>query len=243
MNTLEQKLENLFIDWKTNFGEHGKQKFIVDGVFDESLYHECSPKVLLINKEAYNLEDYGQNLIRYVKEKGLQKDRMWKNAQRLVNCIYYISSDRIPSYDEINKKVAESGKFMGCAVMNIKKYDGKETSNNDDLRKHFEYHRSFILKEIEILNPDMIICGNVFSFFRSSLLKFELLDEVPLFYKNENRIWVDYWHPACHAPTSMYYHLFAVLFQRFIYYYQNQYKFILPFLDISRVSTPPDHLQ
>ena len=102
---------------------------------------------------------------------------------------------------------AEANSYLKkVAVINIKKSDGKSKSNNKDIIQYAEYDAEEILREIEIINPDIIVCGYTIGPLNAALKK---MDPTFIQFKSnkettsenyhyvwKNRIVIDYYHPA-----------------------------------------------
>jgi hypothetical protein len=84
------------------------------------------------------------------------------------------------------------------AYINIKKTAGTSVASRKELVSfHIEY-KEIIKKQIEVYNPNVIICGSTFSIIKDDLdltnHKFKEMDYIHI-YSNENRIIIDAYHP------------------------------------------------
>lgn len=99
------------------------------------------------------------------------------------------------------------------AVVNVKKSNGGSESEYEDLKKYALEDRLEIKRELEIIQPDIIVCGN-----NLSLLKLVLGEELQNddTWDNMLALWkdtlvLDYYHPAVHYPNRVnYYALMAI---------------------------------
>ena len=99
------------------------------------------------------------------------------------------------------------------AVVNVKKSNGGSKSEYEDLKKYALEDRLEIKRELEIIQPDIIVCGN-----NLSLLKLVLGEELQNddTWDNMLALWkgtlvLDYYHPAVHYPNRVnYYALMAI---------------------------------
>ena len=94
--------------------------------------------------------------------------------------------------------------------MNIKKSGGKSSSDMDDIERHAKDHKDLLWEQIELINPDMVICGGTWGTVQP------LWDEVtPLYdriWKVRGRLFVDCYHPANqYAHMLNYYSLMGLI--------------------------------
>ncbi len=210
-----EELNILFEIWKNKDikGEiNHKDKFIQDGIVDEKKWLECEKKILFILKEAYDKTGEGYDLTKWLREEAPRK-RPWGRIARLIYGISN-SSDRYIEKYKYKLTDEEHREMLGSiAVMNIKKSSGNSESNYENIEKYAEYDSSELRKEFEIIDPDIIICGNTFAIFRKTILKIEDMN----FEKNENwyywikigdrkRLFIDYYHVSNRWPELMNYY-------------------------------------
>ncbi len=98
------------------------------------------------------------------------------------------------------------------AVMNIKKSNGKSSSNYDELKAYASVDKNEIKKEFELIDPDIVVCGGCFLTLYS--IAFERSDSEE---KSENwyyyrevfgkkRLFLDFYHPANHWSDLLNYY-------------------------------------
>lgn len=161
-------------DFQIRFKEkHSEAKyFIWDGLFSPIEYYNSNPRVLFINKEAYDEEDNGYDLVKTIKsqieagEPFFQKQVGLKaSMKKELAVIYAIYNDiMIPAREIVNeyKRIDDfSDDLLSCAYLNIKKCDGLSESNCEDLACHAQLNKDFIREQIRFFNPDLIVGGNV----------------------------------------------------------------------------------
>ena len=99
------------------------------------------------------------------------------------------------------------------AIVNLKKSNGVERSNDDNLLEYVENDGEYIKKQIETLNPNIIICGGTFEKFYQKL--YNVTDENQITdwtYFHDNRLVFDFVHPAYQAHGAMMYYMISSLF-------------------------------
>lgn len=211
-----EELELLFESWKKKEKHLGKI-FNSDGIICEEEWKKQDKKILFILKEAYHRD------IKIVNDYDLAEDLSnngpWKNIwKRVAEWSYGLvktTSNYTEPYRSLNE--AEANSYLKkVAVINIKKSDGKSKSNNKDIIQYAEYDAEEILREIEIINPDIIVCGYTIGPLNAALKK---MDPTFIQFKSnkettsenyhyvwKNRIVIDYYHPAARYPALMSYY-------------------------------------
>ena len=137
----------------------------------------------------------------------MAKRPVWTQA------IYNAFNDNICEYDDEVLRSKEKEIIDRIAVVNVKKSNGGSESEYEDLKKYALEDRLEIKRELEIIQPDIIVCGN-----NLSLLKLVLGEELQNddTWDNMLALWkdtlvLDYYHPAVHYPNRVnYYALMAI---------------------------------
>lgn len=127
--------------------------------------------------------------------------------------LYGQFNDNICEYDDEVLRSKEKEIIDRIAVVNVKKSNGGSESEYEDLKKYALEDRLEIKRELEIIQPDIIVCGN-----NLSLLKLVLGEELQNddTWDNMLALWkdtlvLDYYHPAVHYPNRVnYYALMAI---------------------------------
>ena len=131
---------------------------------------------------------------------------MWKKVAMWTQAIYNSFSKNISDYPD--KKFQAT--IQNIAVVNIKKSNGEKKSNNEDLQQFINLDKERIKKEIELINPDIIICGKTFYFLEQILDDIKKYDN-SLIAKWKNILIIDYYHPAARYPNKVnYYSLLSI---------------------------------
>lgn len=142
--------------------------FARDGIVDDSVYSKCGFHVLYVLSES-NADDYVKgvenqsewdlnNEFRRFSDEG--KD--WPSRLKTKIC----EMQRIILKTETGVEVGIREAAKTIAIMNLNKRGGGKSISNKYLLEYFEpyveKHQDFIKREVEIINPDLIICcGNV----------------------------------------------------------------------------------
>ncbi len=178
-----KKLEDLFKLWKKEQLEDNNNTgfFVEDGYIDENKYCKSKKKILFLLKEANILQyvkndnplkikndcqkyfylDFEKEKYKYKKE-SLKVDfvrasdnnpKQKEKIARMAKFILEKSNDKKASskYDELKDSLFK------VSFMNLNKMGGYSRSNNKALQAYYEKYREYILQEINILDPDIIV--------------------------------------------------------------------------------------
>lgn len=221
----KSELALLMSEWKIKHQQKGYQRFINDGfVCAEKWEHQKAPRVCFFLKEAYTSNESGYNLTEEL-HNASNPWTMWKKVAIWTQAIHNAFNNESEYNDEILR--ANEKEVIDCiAVVNIKKSNGQHSSEYSDLKKYVEEDKAEIKKELEIIQPDIIVCGN-----NISLLKVVLGEEL-----KDNNTWdnmiamwndtlvIDYYHPAVHYPNRVNYYALMSICNIAISKYNLNYK-------------------
>lgn len=201
-------MDQLLKDWRKR--EHHVDKlFVTDGIVDSKSWSQADIKVLFILKEAYDTEKSEgtwdlSNLIKKTKASGrtFKPLAQWTHG---IQCV--LKSHQIEEFKEDGEEVEKA--LMASAVINLKKSGGTKNSTYDDLKGYVEKDWDLISRQIEIIQPDIVICGRTWSLFSKFIKeKSRISDRVT----NVGGIpYVDFWHPANRAANKMNYYSLCAL--------------------------------
>lgn len=207
-----KELNDLFDTWEKRHLDAGYKRFIRDGIVNEEWWsqEQSVPKICFFLKEARTEQEQGYNLVQdlynYEPWKLWQRVAVWTQAIQLA-----FSGERAYDEDKIRMKAHEAVKQT--AVVNVKKSNGLAESQGDDLWQYVRDDKDLLKKELELINPDIIVCGYTFGML-SEVLGNELdmdgtIDTMYGFWKD--KLVIDYYHPACHYPNRVnYYALLSI---------------------------------
>lgn len=149
-NMLKEQEQKLFEIWKN---ERGYQYFISDGIFDENEWNNQTYKILFVLKEA-NWKNGNVDLCKYLlSEKSSGYWKTWNNVARWTKAL--LEQGEYPRY------VSKSDKsfwLRKIAAINLKKVGGDAVAENQTIREYAETDKIYIKKQIEMYQPDIIIC-------------------------------------------------------------------------------------
>jgi len=201
---MHEEHERLLEMWSKR-ERHEGQAFVKDGIIDPVRWSAATPKVLILLKEAYGDSDW--DLRDELKRTGANH-RIWWNAAYWCYAAYNAMRGELPPFPDDDCSKA-SDLFLGCAVVNVKKSNGVNPSGNEDIASYAREDGELIRQQIELINPDIIICGKVWSYVRHLWPDAQRIYD--LVWQADGRILVDFWHPACQFPKQLLYYTLGCL--------------------------------
>jgi hypothetical protein len=192
-----EALDKLFEEWQKNHSAYTNENFVKDGIINEELWNKAKKKVLFVLKEPNKYPNKYKGDFRKFVDSG-----PWRVVGYWAYGLQNTDDNTIPSL--LEAKVNENWKTACCssAMMNLKKSPGGATANMEDLMQAAKKDSKLIFKEIEIIRPDIVICGSTFKVcneIRKLIMPFK--DFQPIgpdkrCFSFQNAIWIDFYHPS-----------------------------------------------
>ena len=192
-----EELKELFIEWRKAQSEESeeslkktkidsknitKDHFCEDGIICEEVYDKQTKKVLFIAKEP-NIAKYKTETVSYQTKDFLDfyNDGIenWGGRLRYNICKYYawmIDNERMENLHKLADRFA---------FMNLNKRGGDENAKDKMIAEYCKEYKDFIIREIEIIDPDVIVWLGFGTFDRLFYRKQAIFDFVT---KQENGI-------------------------------------------------------
>lgn len=212
---MEERFESLFSEW-SSLNHHKGKGFVSDGIIDKNRWEKTERKILFILKEAYSdptdPEDF--DLCELIRDKWQgPKHPIWWNLSYWAYGIHnsnHLQTIRKPEKNNEKERALIKESLLSSAVLNIKKSSGNTQSNPDDLKHYVLNDGEFIKREIELINPSIIICGYVWEYLDHLWPNANQVYD--LVYRDGKTFIVDFWHPANRFhPKLNYYCLMSVI--------------------------------
>lgn len=143
-------LDELFSLWETK-----TDCFVRDGIFDENKFE--NPKVLFVLRDAHIVLEKSNPPydLRDIVDKPEGEGRTWNNIARWTRVI--LDGAAFEEVEAISPSML-SAQLRRIAAMNLKKEAGGARAER--IEEFASQHREFINRQLEIINPDIIIaCG------------------------------------------------------------------------------------
>lgn len=194
----------LMTRWSSRALHQGEQ-FIRDGIIDFNKWASAGRKILLLLKEAYDCDD----LCSTIRDEWQgPRYNIWWTASYWLYALQNCSGNSFKSFPSSETEYEECKRhLLSAAVINVKKSGGTSSSNDDDLSKYVKEDGEVICEQIELINPDIILCGYTYGFFK------EIVKETPAsvgkagyLYRVNGRTIIDWWHPAKKYPNEIWYY-------------------------------------
>ena len=135
------------------------------GVVDEEKYESSTPKLVYVLKEPNNKRKRPKWSIPAFLQQQVSKGSCGKHIYhmwKVVGIWSYAIRNGFPDYNDINTVhiSAEGLKYIG--MTNLKKSEGGGTANRRAVREYAKKTVTLWKSELEIMNPDIILCCGTF---------------------------------------------------------------------------------
>jgi hypothetical protein len=203
------ELNKLFDEWENTFPDY-KGKFVKDGIIDEQLYQNSKTKILFVAKDPNDPKQSSWDLADL-----LNKYCNGNFALRLAEWSYGILND-FPPLPSLTDDKALHQALKSTAVINLKKIGGEAQAKMDEIISHATQNKSFLLRQIKLISPDIIIGGigdkqiwsKLFDNINLTQSEYDILVG-----KWDNIKIIDYYHPSYRVPRAMSYSLLQNVFR------------------------------
>lgn len=194
---------------------HAGQTFVRDGIIDPERWAEARRKVLFVLHEAYGSPEHaaGRDLRTAIRtQPNGPGRRTWWTVAYWAYALQNLSDGRLPRFpDDLETSAAAGEALLSSAVINIKKSNGRAAQDWDDLMLYADQDGSFIRRQVDLIDPQLVVCSNVWCLIRDRWPDArQLYDMVWL---ADGRVFVDFWHPANPFPKSLNYYALAAVVQ------------------------------
>lgn len=204
----------LFEKWQAREKHQGKV-FNRDGIVDADVWKNEDCRILFLLKEAWHrktMDGSEYDLAEDLREYGPWSS-MWNRVAEWTRGIHLTAEYKPAPYRSLEKKEANL-ELRKIAVINIKKSGGESRSKNDNLMTYVEEDYDLLYNQIEMINPNIIVCGYTFDFLNKVIYKKgeKSIDKTGdnlcdnWHYKWKNRIVIDYYHPAMQTSKILLYY-------------------------------------
>ena len=177
-------------------------------------------RILFILKEAYGgNEDW--SLTAFLRGDAY-KENIWRRVIEWTYGICGTTENKIERFYQGTELYAKDNKWLQrIAVLNIKKSAGQSSSVYGEISAYADCDKDEILKEIELIDPGIIICGSTFSDIDRIMgtnCKRERYSENWYYYTDAigdtERLFIDYYHPGNHYPSLINYYGVVNIYQQ-----------------------------
>lgn len=191
---VNNKLRELFKDWQSTRNYSG---FFKDGIIGEQDWNNKSPKIMFLLKENYS---DGWEIDGGIDIRGGTNRQFFPNLARWKYLIEYIGqNNKVVGCPDDDALVDFLGGWVlsDVAYVNVKKSKGQSKSSNKMIQDFAVKDKDFLTKEIDIINPDIVICGGTFWSYHPIYDGNNNIECVAnRVHKHEDRIILDFYHPG-----------------------------------------------
>lgn len=207
--SLQNSEKRMLDEWRDKLKA---ERFIRDGMVNPEKYCASETRILVVLKEV-NDKDGKEvwELTEFLNEPKTRKT--WGPLSRWINGIQNLDTDY--DWKDIKDFFDNGGKelLQSIAVVNVKKTPGG-SSSDDKVLSEFALENSDnkdrLKKQIELYEPDIIICGGTAWIVKRILECKDLWPETKhgiAYYKfNPGPVVIDYLHPEAHAREQILYY-------------------------------------
>ena len=192
-----RNLDRLLKSWRA---DRPNYEFCCDCVLGNEAWETLDPKIAFILKESN--DDFHPKAGETYLPSGGNSHLFWRN----LNMWKFITEKR--GECSFEQTLAEKEKpATGFAYINLKKNaQSRRISDSNDIMTYVERDWSFLLREIDILKPDVLFCCGTFYFIEQKLKAIRFGERVS---KLEDMLVVDFYHPSARRSYISNYELLS----------------------------------
>ncbi|MCK4426986.1 MAG: hypothetical protein KAW16_00730 [candidate division Zixibacteria bacterium] len=189
-------LDELFKEWLKFYQSKGipTKGFSRDGVVDEDRFEKARRRILFILRETNDFPE--SNEFRGDLRTFLSQTLKWQLWHAVGRWACGILND-FPDYRECDDRQKIHNAIRQIAIINLKKITGGSWSDLDEINETAHRDKEFIKKEVDIIDPQVIVtCGT----WSHLVWLFDLenlpMEDKPPFSYTKNRLYLSTRHPV-----------------------------------------------
>jgi hypothetical protein len=171
---------------------HRGRSFYRDGIIDPERWWRARKRVLFLLKEAYGAP---RDLCEEIRSWGGPRYNIWRNAACCALAVHFSSRRHLPPFpgDAVTQRAANEA-LLSSAIVNVKKSGGHSSSDSEDLLKYAQLDRVYLLEQISLVRPHVVISGNVWGCVQHLWPAIEPVYD--LAWSADGMLFLNLWHPA-----------------------------------------------
>lgn len=209
--SLREQEDELFTRWRLE-----RPSLVTDGIVDEVAYLSSTRRILFVLKEVNSSETQAWDLRGFLYGGG--HAATWDTITRWVEGIRALPADlaweavgqpKLTVDERIDRRI---NVLRSIAVINLKKTPGSHTTDVKQLYTEARQDQVFIRQQIQLYQPDLIICCGVGNLFRELALlgvqsaKSQTRRGVSYYDLGSDRYVIDYLHPEARCAGNLLYY-------------------------------------
>jgi hypothetical protein len=218
MENYNEKLNVLFEKWKAKSIENGEEKaFCEDGLmykyghdknYVDELWDKSKKRILFLLKDP--IEDSGDSRL-WLNEPENQQLRpiIMKKLAYILYGLSTVKDGKVTDFWDItHEQLVKSFNEIPFAYVESKKQEGTTVIKDKELDKYINRYKEYLTEEINILNPDIVICfgGPQHHFAVNDLYKdAEVIDKHIRLHKQTNTLIIYSYHPRARKSYESFY--------------------------------------
>lgn len=157
--TIDREMAALMGQWRERHESAGHRCFISDGAVDYGVWAvQSTPRVCWLLKEAYSGDGEPFDLAGAYLAGDSHTWRTWKRVACVTRAVHDAFAGEV-GYDGESVDRGKQDLLRSVAIVNVKKSDGAKSSSSADLMRYESEDRDLLRKQLEILAPDVVVCG------------------------------------------------------------------------------------
>ena len=191
-NVIDEKLENLFNEWKDRMKKNGDMNFTKDGILRKNeipdtkvieTWMASSKRILFLlkdqNQEGGKWDEDIRDWLTVNENTSNLGSTFLKNIAYILWGLSKADENNDWWYNEVTMHFDEVKEYFNTqpfALVECKKQPGDGQLNDDVLKQHLSNYGDLLKQEIDILNPNIIVCTNqhIYDFILKKYPKEEL---------------------------------------------------------------------
>ena len=229
-------MDALFEEWQNRHFRIGNKYFVRDGTINQRIWDSQNIRICFFLKEAYQKDAPIWDLTKWLcNENGGDGAvvKMWRTVAEFTYGLLNTNESNIPSYSQA-KSLTQSDRsklLQNISVVNVKKSNGESHSEWSDLVKYAKADADLLCREIDLISPNIIVCGNNSSLLRiiygasvdekGNVYHDGIIDEKSYCFMNDNgyfwfdnKLIIDFYHPANQFPKIMNFYTLCCIYQK-----------------------------
>lgn len=229
-------MNNLFEEWQHRHFTKGNKFFVRDGVINQRIWDSQRIRICFFLKEAYQNDIPVWDLTKWLCNENDGTGavvKMWRTVAEFTYGLLNTNENNIPAYHEVKSLTLKdrSALLQNISVVNVKKSNGESHSEWHDLLKYAKEDADLLRREIDLISPNIIVCGNNSSLLRivyganidencNVLHNGEIDEQAYNFMQVNGYLWlddkliIDFYHPANQFPKMMNFYTLCCIYQK-----------------------------